>query len=163
MAGSYFESDVSFWNEDRFFQTGDLGFLHDGEIHISGRVGDKIKVSGQTYFSNDFELAVETLPFVRPGRVAAFQIHDRIIILVEANTQAVLARCEEHRTLVASCIYERVHVKVSAAHILFVAPGQLEKTSSGKLRRRAIAEKYLRGELRIRRAPPGETDRSESA
>jgi fatty-acyl-CoA synthase len=147
MVGRYFEdSTVDFFNEDGYFRTGDLGYLVSGELYIAGRVGDRIKVNGQTLVSNEFELAVEALPFVRAGKSVVFQIEDRIILLVEVSPEE--AKAGRRRELIEA-IVAHLGVKLRLADVLFIRSGQLKKTSSGKLRRRVIAEAYLRNEIRF--------------
>ncbi|TMQ11419.1 MAG: fatty acyl-AMP ligase [Deltaproteobacteria bacterium] len=147
MVGRYFEdSTVDFFNEGGYFQTGDIGYLISGEIYIAGRIGDRIKVNGQTLVSNEFELAVEALAFVRAGKSVVFQIEDRIMLLVEVPPEE--AKAGRRRELIEA-IVAQLGVKLRLADVLFIRSGQLKKTSSGKLRRRVIAEAYLRNEIRF--------------
>ena len=159
MVGRYFEdSTVAFFNEDGYFRTGDLGFLVSDEIYIAGRAGDRIKVNGQTLISNEFELAVEALPFVRSGKSVVFQIEDRIILLVEVLPEE--AKAGRRRELIEA-IVAHLGVKLRLSDVCFIRPCQLKKTSSGKLRRRVIAEAYLRNEIRFIETSDSETKRTD--
>lgn len=147
LVGEYFEDDRRFYNEDGFFQTGDLGLIDRGELLVTGRLGDRLKINGQSYFCQDFETAVETLPFVRPGKTAAIKPSDRIIILVEVKKSQVLKRSFDHKQQIDRAILKKTGIKLPIEDILFISPGQLQKTSSGKLKRQAIAIAYLTGKI----------------
>lgn len=148
MADGYFESTLPFFNEDDYYETGDLGMLLNGELYIGGRIGDRMKVNGQSFFATAFEHVVESLPFVRVGHVAVFQQGEQIIVLIEMKPSGV-RRSQQHllRGQVVKMLLEQTGVKVSAKDVKFIRGGQLQKTSSGKMRRRAICDKYVRGEI----------------
>jgi acyl-CoA synthetase (AMP-forming)/AMP-acid ligase II len=149
LASSYFEDDRPLRGAEGFYATGDLGFTSEGELFITGRINDRIKVNGQSFFSNDFEQAIERLDFIRAGRTAVIQVKDQVVVLAEVNRPAVLKRRVESQRRVCQAILETVGVTVAAEDVLFIRYGQLQKTSSGKLRRRAIAESYEQGRIRI--------------
>ncbi|MDY7227240.1 AMP-binding protein [Hyalangium rubrum] len=149
LAPEYFEDERPLRGEEGFYATGDLGFVQDGELFITGRIGDRIKINGQSYFSADFEQAIERLPFIRTGRTAVFQDQGRVVVLAEARHPAVLARRAHSQRQVCAAILEAVGVTVSQEDVLFIRYGQLPKTSSGKLQRRAIAEAHARGHIRL--------------
>jgi len=147
LAGEYFEDGRSFYNSDGFFPTGDLGFMNRGELFITGRINNRIKINGQSYFLNDFEHAVESLPFIRPGKTAAIQALDKILVLVEVKPAQILKQSLDPQRQVSEVILNQVGVKIPPENVLFIRPGQLYKTSSGKLRRNAIAEAYTSGKI----------------
>ncbi|MBO0819387.1 MAG: AMP-binding protein [Nocardiopsaceae bacterium] len=133
--------------DDGFYRTGDIGFRDDGELFITGRISDRIKVNGQSLFAADFEQALDRLPFVRDGRTAVVQSGDSIVVLTEVDRSA-RADIGGSRERIVEHLMHSVGVTVRAADVHFVRPGQLERTSSGKLRRRAIAQAYELGRLR---------------
>jgi len=76
--------------EGPFLKTGDLGFMHDGELYISGRIKDLIIIRGNNYYPQDIEAIVENSdPGFRQGRIAAFSIEvkdeEQLIIVAENN------------------------------------------------------------------------------
>jgi fatty-acyl-CoA synthase len=149
LAPSYFEAERPLRGEDGFFATGDLGFLEKGELFITGRINDRIKINGQSYFSSDFEQAIERLPFIRPGRTAVIQAQGRVVVLAEVHHPSVLEQRARSQQQVCAAILEAVGVSVAQEDVLFIRYGQIEKTSSGKLRRRAMTEAYEQGRIRV--------------
>lgn len=150
MAQGYFEEPgIPFYNADGYFETGDLAYQVRGELVIAGRAGDRIKVNGQSLFASDFEFAAQSLPYIRHGRVIVFQLDERIVLLAHVSESTVLDSPQEHRLQISSTIAKTIGVKISPEDIYFVAPGQITKTSSGKLRRRAAAQAFLNGTLRM--------------
>jgi fatty-acyl-CoA synthase len=149
LAASYYKDERPLLNEDGFYATGDLGFLQDGDLFITGRINDRIKIHGQSYFSSDFEQAIERLPFIRAGRSAVIQAEGRVVVLAEASHPSVLEQRAQSQRQVCQKILEAVGVTVSQEDVLFIRYGQLLKTSSGKLQRRAITEAYQQGRIRV--------------
>jgi acyl-CoA synthetase (AMP-forming)/AMP-acid ligase II len=147
LVSSYFDNPLPLGGDDGFYATGDIGFVDGGELFVTGRISDRIKVNGQSLFAADFEQAVERLPFVREGRTAVVQSGGQIIVLTEVDRPArqdvagSRARIVEHLVLT-------IGVTVRASDVHFLRPGQLPRTSSGKLQRPAIAQAYERGLLK---------------
>ncbi|MDO7895544.1 non-ribosomal peptide synthetase [Pseudomonas citrulli] len=134
-----------------WLRTGDLGFLRDGELFITGRLKDLLIVRGHNLYPQDIEQTIEReVEAVRKGRVAAFAVNDNgeegigiaveisrsVQKLVPADTlikairQAVAERCQQAPSVVA-----------------LLNPGALPKTSSGKLQRSACAARLADGSL----------------
>ncbi len=149
LASSYYQSDQPLVGEEGFYATGDVGFMAQGELFITGRINDRIKVNGQSYFSSDFEQAIERLPFIRPGRTAVIQVQGRVVVLAEVNHPSVLAQQSMHQKQVCEAVLGGVGVTLAPADVLFIRYGQLQKTSSGKLQRRAMMEAYEQGRIRL--------------
>ena len=143
---SYFDAPAPIGGDDGFYATGDIGFVDDGELFITGRISDRIKVGGQSYFAADFEQAAERLPFVREGRTAVIQSGERIVVLTEVN-RAARQEIEASRAKIVDHLLRTIGVTVHDADVHFLRSGQLPRTSSGKLQRRAIAAAYEEGRL----------------
>jgi acyl-CoA synthetase (AMP-forming)/AMP-acid ligase II len=148
LAGEYFADPRPFYNADGYYATGDLGFIHNGELFITGRISDRIKLNGQSYFSNDFEQAIEALPFIRPGRTVVLQIQDRVVVLSEVKRFSAFTRLAQHRQQVSATLLAAIGVKVPPEDVHFIRYNQIEKTSSGKLRRKAMSESFAAGRIR---------------
>lgn len=147
LASSYFDNPRPLGGDDGFYATGDIGFVDDGELFITGRIGDRIKINGQSFFAADFEQAVERLPFVHQGRTAAVQSNGHIVVLTEVDRSA-REDIEGSRARIIEHLVRTIGVTVQPSGVHFLRSGQLHRTSSGKLRRRAIAEAYERGRLK---------------
>jgi acyl-CoA synthetase (AMP-forming)/AMP-acid ligase II len=146
LATTYFDDPRPLAGADGFFATGDMGFVDGGELFITGRIGDRIKVNGQSLFATDFEQALERLDFMGEGRTAVIQCEWRIVVLAEATRQA-RADIDGSRQLIIEHLARTLGVTVRVSDILFLRAGQLTRTSSGKLQRRAIAQAYEQGRL----------------
>jgi 1-acyl-sn-glycerol-3-phosphate acyltransferase len=139
-----------------WLDTGDLGYLVDGELYVTGRVKDIIIRGGHNVHPQELEEAVAQLPGVRKGGVAVFpaadRVHgtERIVVVVESLERSAQARAQ----LVA-----RVNglaldlIGLPVDEVLLAPPRSILKTSSGKLRRGACREAYERGELGSRPPP----------
>ncbi|MET3498338.1 fatty acyl-AMP ligase [Variovorax boronicumulans] len=140
-----------------YLRTGDLGWLQDGRLYVSGRLKDIIIVNGRKYAPHDLEEAVEqACAGVRSGGVIAFGVQsteapDRLVVVVELERQALRQTSEWGR--LASSIRSAVHAAqgLTVADVVFLKPGGLPRTSSGKIRRSQCRDDYLAGRFE---APP---------
>lgn len=131
---------------DGWYRTGDLGFLHDGELYVTGRVDDLIIVHGRNYYAHELEHAVSQVPGVHPGRAVAcgwFRPDvgsEEMVVIAERATAPAIAD--------ARLAQEIKRALLDAAGLLVydvrvVGPGWLVKTTSGKISRRENLGKYL--------------------
>ena len=129
---------------DGWLLTGDLGYLAGGELHVTGRRKELVIANGHNYYPEDFEWAASRVEGVRPGRCVAFASADgdEIVMLVEA-------RAPDRADALATSVREAVAdaVGVSPARVAVLQPGVVEKTTSGKLKRTAMRDAYLEGQL----------------
>lgn len=137
--------------EGPFLRTGDIGFLKEGELYVTGRCKDVIIIRGHNHYPEDIERTVEEChPSLRPGCTAAFSVdvdgEDRLVILQEVKRDSLRRVNGEH---VTACIRRAVllqhQIKVYAVALL--KPQTIPKTSSGKIRRHMCRSQYLAGEL----------------
>ncbi len=131
-----------------WLDTGDLGYLVDGELFITGRIKDLIIKAGRNYHPQDIEQAVGELPGVRKGCVIAFgeeMPEQGEGIVVVAETAADAARHDEIKTSIRAAVVEATGT--SADDVVLIGKGRMLKTSSGKLRRRETRQAYQEGTL----------------
>ena len=139
-------------SSDGWLDTGDLGYLLDGEIVITGRAKDLIILNGRNIWPQDLEWAAEdAVPELRRGDVAAISVEDTekddqesIVILVQCRSSDTEAR-EKLRRDVAAILQQTMAVETT---VVLVPPHGLPQTSSGKLSRAKAKANYLRGAYR---------------
>ncbi|QOU03521.1 non-ribosomal peptide synthetase [Pseudomonas fluorescens] len=134
-----------------WLRTGDLGFIREGELYITGRLKDLLIVRGHNLYPQDIEQTIEReVEVVRKGRVAAFAVNDQgqegigIAAEISRSVQKILppeALIKAIRQAVAEAYQEAPCV------VLLLNPGALPKTSSGKLQRAACAVRHADGSL----------------
>jgi fatty-acyl-CoA synthase len=136
---------------DGWLETGDLGYLLDGQIVITGRAKDLIIVNGRNVWPQDLEWSVEQdVPLIRSGDAAAFSVEEegaeQVVLLLEARGAAGDAARERIATEAAGALRARHGIE---ARIVLVPPGSLPRTSSGKLSRRLARSRYLAGAFAV--------------
>ena len=128
-----------------WLDTGDLGFLWDGDLVITGRAKDLIILRGQNHAPQELERAVDAVDGVRTGcAVAVGEVGpegERVLLLIEAR-EARPGLAEACRDAV------RAATGVDPDLVLVLEPGTLPRTSSGKLRRGEALRQLQAGELR---------------
>ena len=140
------EASAAVLGADGWLDTGDLGYMVGGEIVITGRAKDLIIVNGRNIWPQDLEWAVETLPGLRRGDVAAFAVPDdagadEVVVLVQARLSDAAAR-DALRHAVEGAVREQAAIDCRA---VLVPPHALPQTSSGKLSRTRARNQYLQG------------------
>jgi fatty-acyl-CoA synthase len=135
-------------DEDKWLDTGDMGYLSDGYLYIVGRAKDMIIINGKNHWPQDIEWAVEQLPGFKSGDIAAFSITTP----GGEETPAVLVQCrtsdDAERGRLRETIRERVRAITGINCVIeLVPPRSLPRTSSGKLSRAKARNLYLSGEI----------------
>lgn len=136
--------------EGPYLRSGDLGFRHEGELFVTGRLKDLIIVRGVNHYPQDIELTVEkSHAALRDGAGAAFSVetlgHERVVVVQEID------RTRHHE---AEAIIDAIRARVSAEHelhldaIVLILQGSIFKTSSGKIQRHACSGAFVEGSLR---------------
>jgi acyl-CoA synthetase (AMP-forming)/AMP-acid ligase II len=131
-------------NEGPFLRTGDLGFMQDGELFITGRLKDLIIVDGQNFYPQDLELTAEkSHSAVRPGCCAAFSIDlgDREELVIAAEFDRHYQDQEEIVKSIRRAIAEQHELRVE--HVWLLKTGRIPKTSSGKIQRYVCRANFL--------------------
>jgi amino acid adenylation domain-containing protein len=146
-----FQAHLAGTNEGPFLRTGDLGFLHNGELFITGRAKDLIIIRGRNLYPQDIELTSEhSHPSLRLGSSAAFAIafqdEEKLVVVQEVEFRQK-PNVEEVTQTIRQAIAE-VH-EVQAYAVVLIKAGTIPKTSSGKIQRRACRAAFLADELEV--------------
>ncbi|RKH08041.1 non-ribosomal peptide synthetase, partial [Corallococcus sp. CA053C] len=133
-----------------FLRTGDLGFLQDDVLFITGRRKDLIIVRGRNHYPQDLELTTErSHPAIRPGCNAAFSEEEadgeRLVMVVEVTPEGV--DTEEVAAAVRAAVEQEHELRLDT--VVLVPHGAVPKTSSGKLMRRACRQMLSEGRMEV--------------
>jgi acyl-CoA synthetase (AMP-forming)/AMP-acid ligase II len=136
---------------DGWLDTGDLGYMADGYLYVTGRQKELIIRGGRNYYPQDIEQVVQAVEGVRRGNVCVFGVPDeregteRIVVIAETKV-----RDPGQWPRIEADIREQVlrAIGLPIAEIRLVPPGTLPKTTSGKLQRVRCRQAYLAGEVR---------------
>ena len=133
--------------KDGWLHTGDLGFIRDGQVYVTGRIKDLIIVNGRNVHPQAVEWAAAEVEGIRKGNVVAFSVPGETgeELVVVCETKADETTHDELREQVKRAVLREL--SISASDVLFIKPGTLPKTSSGKLQRRKTRSEYMAGEL----------------
>lgn len=131
---------------DGWLHTGDLGYVADGEVYVTGRMKDLIILNGRNIHPQSIEWVVNELEGVRKGNVVAFSVpgDDTELVIV-----AIEVRPEADRDALPGAVREAVTsaLGIPVEEVVLLDANLLPKTSSGKLQRRKTRQYYLSGVL----------------
>ncbi len=133
-----------------WWETGDLAYIADGEVHITGRKKDIIIKAGRNYYPEEIELTAAQVSGVRKGCVAAFGVSDQKTgtekLIVVAETRETQPK---EKTRIRQEIIDRLSTALAVPpdHVILVETNTIPKTSSGKLRRSSCKQDYLEGKI----------------
>jgi acyl-CoA synthetase (AMP-forming)/AMP-acid ligase II len=155
--------------EGPFLRTGDLGFMDDGELFVTGRLKDLIIISGRKIYPHDIELTVEqSHPAIRPACCAAFAVdgpdEEQLIVVAEVEPRyqpgtgnppdaRTSARAHGRQMLDVEATVRTIRRAVAEQHdarvrtVMLVRAGRIPMTTSGKVRRQACKASFLEGTL----------------
>ena len=133
---------------DGWLDTGDLGYMIDGRLVVTGRRKDLVILNGLNIWPQDVEWAVEALEDVRGSDVACFSVietdgSERMIVVLQCRLHDATAR-ENLRKRVAATVRRTCGAD---CRVVLVPPKTLKFTSSGKLSRSAVKADYISGEI----------------
>jgi 1-acyl-sn-glycerol-3-phosphate acyltransferase len=140
---------------DGWMDSGDLGYVADGELFVTGRQKDMIIKAGRNLYPQEVEEVVGDIPGVRKGCVATFGVPDpeagteRLVVVAETREPA--ARHEALRNAIVDRVVTTLGLPPDVVAV--VPPRSVLKTSSGKIRRSATRDAYLAGTLARARRP----------
>lgn len=138
-----------------YLRSGDLGFMHEGQVVICGRLKDLIILNGRNLYPNDIEFAItQAEPGIRAGRIAAFSVpgpnggREQLVIVAEPYR-----RCAEGaaRDLLFASMRDAVSEAADCAVdvIVLITPATIPMTTSGKISRSGARRHYLDNTLEV--------------
>jgi fatty-acyl-CoA synthase len=133
---------------DGFLDTGDMGYLLNGEIVITGRAKDLILHNGRNIWPQDLEWAAESNEPLKSGEAAAFAVEDEngddtVVVLIECKLPD-----HDQQEALRRAVHTSVHQVAGVdCKIVLVPPRSLPFTSSGKLSRAGARDRFLSGEV----------------
>ncbi len=138
--------------QDGWLSTGDRGFLRDGELHVSGRLKETIVINGHNHHAQDVEECVLGVSGIRRGGVVAFgrpgQGSEQLVLVAESRSDKSVRTMQQ---LLRAAVRQQLGLGV--ADVLIVKRGTIARTTSGKIRRQALRQCYLAGELTTLSSP----------
>jgi amino acid adenylation domain-containing protein len=138
-----------------FLRTGDLGFVHEGELFIAGRLKDLIIMHGGNHYPQDLEWTAEHAhAALRPGHGAAFAIDtddgEALVLALETERRAAALDADAIARAVRRAIGETHGLPVEV--VVLVRSGSLPRTASGKIQRQRCRQYYLEEQLAVQAA-----------
>lgn len=147
--------------EGTWLRTGDLGFLVDGELFVTGRIKEVIILNGRNHYPQDIERTIESqVEAIRPNCSASFSVtidgEEKLVIVAEverrywdyqrrATQNGSGAKSQQEQLVKAIRRLVAQEHDLQVYEVLLLKPGGIPKTSSGKIQRRVCRTKYLEG------------------
>ncbi len=139
--------------EGPFLRTGDLGFIYNNELFVTGRIKDLIIIRGRNHYPQDIELTVEkSYPALQSGCGAVFSIDsgglERLVVVHEVKRRY-------RRNLNAEEVFSAIREAVSEQHelqihaMVLIKTFSIPKTPSGKIQRHECRSAFLGGTLQV--------------
>ncbi len=145
-----FQATLADSGDGPFLRTGDLGFITDHELFVTGRLKDLIIIRGRNHYPQDIEQTVEgSHPALRPGCGAAFSLEiadeEQLIVVQEVERSQRHGDLHALATTIRQAVAEQHDLAVHT--VVLLKPGTIPKTSSGKIQRHACREGLLTNTL----------------
>ena len=146
--------NASLYGDDKkkIFRSGDLGFIHNNELFITGRIKDLLIIRGRNHYPQDIEFSVEqSHPYLQDNASAAFSVEieeeEHLVVIQEVKRKYLRQLdIEEVKQCVRRAVADNHELKLF--DILLVRPLTIPKTSSGKIQRSQCCQQYLNGTFR---------------
>ncbi len=147
-----FKATITESGDGPYLRTGDLGFIHRGELFLTGRLKDLIIVRGRNYYPHDLEWTAERAhPGLRRGCGAAFSVEgetgERVVLVYEIEKKLSESDMSEVMRCIRRAVADEYELEVHT--VVLVKSGTISRTSSGKIQRHACRAEFESGQLVI--------------
>ncbi|MDE3219630.1 MAG: amino acid adenylation domain-containing protein, partial [Nitrospirota bacterium] len=147
-----FKASLAGSGEGPYLRTGDLGFVHRGELFLTGRLKDLIIVRGRNYYPHDLEWTAEQAhPGLRRGGGAAFSIEsetgERVVLVYEIEKKLPESDMSEVMSCIRRALADEYELEVH--NVVLVKSGTISRTSSGKIQRHVCRADFESGQLAV--------------
>ena len=148
---STFHAYLNDTGEGPFLRSGDLGFLRNGELFVTGRRKDLIIIRGRNHYPQDIEeTAQRSHPALRTGCGAAFSVdinsEEHLVLVYEVERQYRHVDVDQVAAVIRRAVARQHGLHIYA--VVLLVPGSIPKTTSGKIQRQACRSGFLEGSLR---------------
>eukprot|EP00924_Labyrinthula_sp_SR-Ha-C_P007350 maker-scaffold_24-snap-gene-0.10-mRNA-1 protein AED:0.18 eAED:0.18 QI:73/1/1/1/1/1/2/69/752 len=147
-------------SDNDWLRTGDLGFIHSGELFVCGRIKDLIIIRGRNHYPQDIERSVENAfassskdsadsefsNTLRPGCSAALEVEGELVFVVEVRKnkeKQVDGLIDKIKQVIV------VEHEIAAQDVVLIQQGSINKTTSGKIKRYGVKNAYTGGTLKV--------------
>ncbi len=135
-----------------YLRTGDLGFVRDGQLYVTGRLKEVIIIRGRNHYPQDIELSVQHAhPALLPSAGAAFSVgengHEQLVVVHEVDRQYRGVDLDEVIRSIRRTVAEEHELDLHS--VVLIRQANLPRTTSGKVQRNLCRQRYLAGQLRI--------------
>ncbi len=147
-----FNQVISNTKKTGYYRTGDLGFIHQNELFITGRIKELIIIRGRNYYPQDIEQIIRSAhPALQSNGTAAFSILEEKekLIIVQEIKRTFIRDLKETEVFNAIKSKMAEHLDIAANAIVLVTPLSITKTTSGKLMRKECQVNYLKSNLSV--------------
>lgn len=147
-----FQAYLADTNSGPYLRTGDLGFVKNGELFVTGRIKELIIIHGRNYYPQDIEQTAEqSHPALQPSGSAAFSIpvngQEQLVIVHEVKRSQRHVAVAEVAQAVRRAVAEAQELPIYA--VVLVKPSRVPRTSSGKIQRNLCRKEFLAGDLEM--------------
>jgi len=147
LAQSYYGVEDLLTDKNGYYHSGDIGFVHENELYVIGRIGDRLKVNGKSLFAIDLERIIDDCAVFKKGNFAVVQVGKNIHAIGVPNTLKILNDSDQFKNKISDSISAIYNISIPVGHIHFVRKKSILKTSSGKLKRHNILDLLANNKL----------------
>jgi 8-amino-7-oxononanoate synthase len=148
-----FQARLADNGEGPFLRTGDLGFIHAGQLFVTGRLKDLIIIRGLNHYPQDIERTVErSHEALRADCGAAFAVEvedEEQLVVVQEVERRYLKKLDAEAVIgaIRQCVSQQHGIRVYT--VVLIKTASLPKTTSGKVQRHLCLEHFIQGRLNV--------------